>query len=180
MKRIAAIACIVAALSGCVTMTPTALRVTEAQLSKRQLETRKYQGIKEGEILAASAAVLQDLGYNLDNSESALGVLTASKQRDATDSGEVALAVVVALLGGGAMAMSKEQTIRVSLVVRPLQEETKDQVTSKDVFFVRVVFQRVVLRTDGSRYAQTLEDPEIYQGFFEKLSKAIFIEGQQI
>jgi len=77
------------------------------------------------------------------------------------------------------MAMSKEQTIRVSLEVRPLQEETKDQVTSKDVFFVRVVFQRVVLRTDGSRYAQTLSDPEIYQGFFEKLSKSIFIVGQQ-
>lgn len=161
-------------------MSPAALRVTESQLAKRQLETRKYQGIKEGEILAASAAVLQDLGYNLDNSESSLGVLTASKQRDATDAGEVAVAVLIALLGGGATAMSKEQTIRVSLVVRPLQEETKDRVAAKDTFFVRVVFQRVVLRTDGSSYAQTLEDAEIYQGFFEKLSKAVFIEGQKI
>lgn len=165
-------------LAGCVTLPPNAFVVTPEQLARRQIETRRYDGAKEENILIASSNVLQDLGYSLDNSETKLGVLTASKQRDATDGGEVAAAIIVALLGGGAMPISKDQTIRVSLVVRPVQA-TKDN-NPTDSHFVRITFQRVVRRTDNSVFAQTLNETELYEGFFEKLSKSVFLEAQKI
>lgn len=165
-------------LAGCVTIPPDAFVVTPELLKQRQLETRRYDGLKEPDLITACANVLQDLGYNLDNSETKLGVLTASKQRDAVNAGEVAAAVVVALLGGGAMAISKDQTIRVSLVVRPVNDSTGKAMPSDH--FVRVTFQRVVRRTDNSVFTETLHDSQLYQDFYERVSKAVFLEANKI
>jgi len=51
-------------------------------------------------ILSAVAAVLQDLGFNLDESETKLGVVVASKDRDAVEAGQVVGAIVMAALFG--------------------------------------------------------------------------------
>lgn len=165
-------------IAGCVTIPPNTFVVTPELLQQRQLETRRYDGIKEADLITASANVLQDLGFNLENSETKLGVLTASKQRDATDGGEVAAAIIVALLGGGAMAISKDQTIRVALVVRPVNDSNGKAMV--DSHFVRVSFQRLVRRTDNSVLAQTLRDPQLYQDFYERVSKSVFLEAHKI
>ena len=46
---------------------------------------------------------------------------------------------------------------------------------------VRVTFQRMVWnnRGDLSRI-ETLSDTSLYEGFFEKLSKSVFLEGQSL
>lgn len=168
----------ITSLAGCVQLPPNAFVVTPEQLARRQIETRRYDGIHSDSILIASANVLQDLGFTLDNSETKLGVLTASKQRDAINAGEVVAAVLIALLGGGATPISKDQTIRVSLVVRPVQSTGDAQPFGSH--FVRITFQRVVRRTDNSQYAETLDDPGLYQGFFDQLSKSVFLEAQKI
>jgi len=165
-------------LVGCVTIPPNTFVTTPELLQLRQLETRRYDGIKEADLISASANVLQDLGFNLENSETKLGVLTANKQRDATNGYEVAGAVVIALLGGGVTPISKDQTIRVSLVVRPVNDSTGNPIPDSN--FVRVSFQRVVRRTDNSEYAETLRDVQLYQDFYERVSKSVFIEAQKI
>lgn len=166
-------------LSACAINPPDGLfSVTPEILAQRQLQIRKYEGIDENAILFASANLLQDLGYNLENSETKLGVITAAKQRDATNAGEVAAAILVALLGGGAKAVSKDQTIRVALVVRSLYDEAQNVVPNTHL--VRVTFQRVVRRTDGSTIAQTLADEDLYKDFYDRLSKAVFIEAEGI
>lgn len=177
MRKVIALT-LVLMLSGCVTVPENTFSVTSAQLEQRQLTTRRFEGISETDILIASSNVLQDLGFNLENSESKVGLLTARKDRDATNAGEVAVAVFVALLGGGSMAISKDQTIRVSLVVRP--ELYEGGVLADDKHLVRVTFQRVIRRTDGSAIAQTLDDPELYTEFFDKLSKSVFLEAQKV
>ena len=164
--------------AGCASIPPNSFVVTPQLLQQRQLETRRYDGVKEESLLAASANVLQDLGYNLENSETKLGVLTAAKQRDATNGGEVAAAIFVALLGGGAMPISKDQTIRVALVVRPMIDSDGKPMERNQ--YVRVTFQRVVRRTDNSVYAETLRDEQLYRDFYERLSKSVFIEAQKI
>jgi hypothetical protein len=177
MKRVAACSCLAIA-AGCASLPPDTFVLSPQLLRQRQIETRKYAGIEERELLLACSNVLQDLGFNLENSEARLGVLTASKQRDAIDAKEVALAVAVALLGGGAMAISKDQTIRVSLVVRPVR--LADGSSAARDHFVRVTFQRIVRRTDNSIYARGLSDPDLFRLFFERVSQSVFLEAQDI
>lgn len=165
-------------ISGCITIPPDAFVVTPELLQQRQLETRKYEGIADTDLISACANVLQDLGFNLENSETKLGVLTANKQRDATNGVEVAGAIVVALLGGGSIPISKDQTIRVSLVIRPTNDSNGNPISNNH--FVRVTFQRVVRRTDNSQYAETLRDNQLYQDFYQRVSKSVFIEAQKI
>jgi hypothetical protein len=117
------------ALSACVPLPDDVFVLTPELLKQRQIETRRYSNITEEALLVASANVLQDLGYNLENSETKLGVLTASKQRDATNPGEIVAFIIIAALGGGATPISKDQTIRVSLVVRPVQDTSAPAVT---------------------------------------------------
>lgn len=165
-------------LDACVQMPKDSFVVTPELLKQRQIETRRYDGLKEEDLLVACSNALQDLGFNLENSETKLGVLTASKQRDATNSGEVAAVIIIALLGGQPGAISKDQTIRVSLVVRPVNDSNGKAMANSH--FVRVTFQRIVRRTDNSTYSQTLSDEKLFQDFYERVSKSVFLEAQKI
>ena len=124
--------------------------------------------------MSASAAVLQDLGFNLDESETRLGVIVASKDRDATDVGQVVGAVLMAVLFGANMAVDKNQNIRASLVTRPHGENGTSVA-------VRITFQRMVWNTQGQvSKTEALTDPVLYQEFFSSLSKSIFLEAHKI
>ena len=98
---ILAIVCIATYLTGCANTVPKeALQLSPTSLEERQMQTRRFEGSSENEILSASAGVLQDLGFQINESETDLGIIVCSKERDATESGQVAAAVLVALLGG--------------------------------------------------------------------------------
>jgi hypothetical protein len=162
-------------LVACETLPPDALKLAPESLEKRTLQTRKYEGISEADLLAASAGVIQDLGFNIDESETKLGVIVGSKERDATEAGQIAGAVFLALLTGVVVPVDKNQKLRVSLVVRP----THDNDVKKH--FVRVTFQRVVWNTGGQvSRTESLDKPEMYQEFFDRLSRAVFLEGHKI
>jgi len=151
-----------------------ALMPTYVTTEQRSLQTRQYDTLNEKEILAATAGVLQDLGFTLEESETDLGLITASKARDATESGQVAGAVFMTVMFGTQFVHDKEQKIRVSVVTKKALEGSKKT-------NVRVTFQRLIWDNRGIlTKMETLEDPEMYQGFFEKLSKAVFLEGNKI
>lgn len=159
-------------LTGCQTIPKDALKLSPESLKQRQIQTRKYETTDEAKILAACAGLLQDMGFNLDESETDLGVIVASKMRSAVKAGQQVAAVMVALLGGGYMPTDKEQKMRASIVTRPVDENH---------IAVRVTFQRIVWNTEGRiTIKQGLTDPKIYQEFFDKLSKSIFLEAHAI
>jgi len=65
---------IVSFITGCQTTIPKeALQLSHESLKQRTLKTRKYKGILENDVLPASAGVLQNLGFNIDESENKLG-----------------------------------------------------------------------------------------------------------
>ena len=107
-----------AALVGCASIPKDALVPTPDSLERRQLQSRRLDGISETNLLAASAGVLQDLGFNIDESETRLGVIVASKDRSAWNAGQITAAVALALFGAY-YPVDKTQKIRVSLVTRP-------------------------------------------------------------
>ncbi len=156
------------------TVPPQALRLGHESLEKRQLQTRRLDSGNEAMLLSASAAVLQDLGYTLDESETELGLIVASKDRDATEAGQVVGALLFAVLTGAVVPIDQNQRIRVSLVTRPYGEQGTSTV-------VRVTFQRIVWNTHNEiTKLEQLDDPGLYQEFFEKLSKSVFLEAHEI
>ena len=64
-----------------------ALLLSPESLKDRQLQTRIFDTADEEMLLAASAAVLQDTGYTIEESEVPLGVIVASRDRDVAEIG---------------------------------------------------------------------------------------------
>ena len=167
--------------SGCATtIPPEALQWTPENLKYRQLQTRKFETLEEAKLLQASAGVLQDLGFNIDESEIHLGVLVASKDRDAMEAGQVigsAILFLVTCLGilyCAPAPVDETQKMRASIVTRPLSDGSQN--TS-----LRVTFQRIVWNTNKEiSKTEPLNDPKAYQEFFNKLSKAVFLEAHEI
>ena len=175
MRRVLSLLFIITIIiTGCRTIPKDALSLSPESLAQRQLQTRKYETIDEAKILSACASLLQDMGFNLDESETNLGVITSSKMRSAVNPAQQVAMVMVAILGGGYMPTDKVQKMRASVVTRPVGEKG-------EYIAVRVTFQRIVWNTQHQVTAsESLTDPKIYQEFFDKLSKSIFLEAQEI
>lgn len=177
-------------LGGCQTPVEDAMALPPESLKLRQLQTRRVEGIDEKALLAASVGVLQDLGFNIDESETRLGVIVASKKRSAIDTGDIAASALESLIiGMVAAALSEDhesdvdididvtQKIRISIVTRPALDS--DGQPRPDAQVIRVTIQRLVWDDEGNlTHAESIEDPKVYQKFFDRLSKSIFLELQ--
>lgn len=167
--------------SGCAATYPkNILKVSEESLNMRIKQMRQYETNDETLILAASAGVLQDLGFVIESSETKLGFISSSKDADATSRSQVAGAFFLDMLSavGGSHSnyvaqCDDVQKVKASLIVK------SSQIPNKIV--VRITFQRIVWNKMGlvSR-VETVREDEIYLSFFEKLSKSIFLEEYKI
>lgn len=168
-------------LCGCVAGIPKgALSLSPQTLEWRKLQSKRFETKDEKKILQACAALLQDLGFSLEESETSLGVIVASKDRSAVEGGQVVAAVFLAALAGGlggtsgSVTYDQNQKFRASIVTRPFGE-------NEDQIVVRVTFQRRVWNNRGQiTKLQRINDPKMYQEFFAKLSKSIFLTANEI
>ena len=147
-------------------------KLDENYLYRRQLETARFETDDESTILSASANVLQDLGFTLDETETKLGLITAYKNREATSKGAQTALVILAALGGTTPVYDTEQKIYTTLVSTKSKE-------SKG-YNVRVEFARVIWNNFNESRIEKIEDPEIYQDFFDKLSQSLFLTAHSI
>ena len=100
-----------------------------------------------------------------------MGFIVASKERSAVEGGQVAAKIAYAVLFGADLPIDARQKMRVSVVTRPEGHRLA----------VRVAFQRIVWNDRGQvSKLELLEDAPMYQEFFEKLSKSVFLEGQKL
>ncbi len=161
-------------LTGCAAVTLDAdLNLTPEMYAQRQMQTRRFDTTDEQKILRTCSALLQDTGFSIDESETKLGILIASKERDATDAAQWAVFIVGAFFGV-TLPPDKDQIMKAFVTTRPVGTEGR-QVA------VRVVFERTVFDTEHRlKKIEALNDPKIYQSFFEKLSKALFLEAHDI
>lgn len=161
----AATLCCLLLLGGCATVPD--LTLSPELLAQRQLQTRRFETNDEQKIIRTCASLLQDTGFTIDESETKLGIITASKRRDATN---VAQWIVATLLG---VPPDKDQIMKALVITSPVG-------TSGKQVSVRVTFERIVFDEENRiRKIEALNDPKIYQSFFEKLSKALFIEAHE-
>ena len=150
------------------------LKLEAESMAQRQLQTRKYNTTAEDKIINTCVNVLQDSGFTIENTELKLGTILASKEREAVESGQVAGAIIIAVIFGVAIPIDKNQKMFASIVVSPAASE-------KNASLVRITFSRLVWNDRNAvSKAERLEDPEVYQTFFTKLSKGLFLEAQSI
>lgn len=170
---------------GCASGPPAkAYRLPATTLEVRELQTRSFAA-DEAEILGASVALLQDMEYNVDEVETRLGVLSASKvvdaDRAAQKAGLIALDVVNLVLaalagstgGSSAYATADDQLgLKLTLVVLPSLAREGD-------YTARVTLQSALYDKAGAvKKLSFVEDPEVFQEIFDKLSKALFLETE--
>lgn len=151
-------------------------------------QTRTFETSQEKELLSASAAVLQDLGFQIKESASDLGILRAMKERGAREYGQEIAQVFIMILGLFAqdvfiIPVDVHQQIAATLATRPVEGDTSK-------FTVRIIFHRIVWQghgeagdnhiAPGGQWMEMIHDPKIYQQFFAKLSKSVFLEAHQI
>ena len=149
-----------------------ALQLNEQSLKLRQLQTRVFDTADETKVLSACAALLQDTGFNIDESETHLGVLVGSKDRSAYNAGQIVGAIALALLGVPA-PIDKNQKMRACVITKPVGEKNERVA-------VRVTFQRIVWNTQGLvSKREGLTEETMYMEFFDKLSKALFLEAHE-
>jgi len=177
-----ALLCSVAILTGCPsnTIPKEALILSPSSLADRQMQSRVYEDVSEADILTAGVGIMQDLGAKITETETDLGLIVGEKMRDATDSGQIAGAVVVGVLGlllgssNPGMAVDKQQKIKFSLVTTPVSSATRNT-----RWLVRLTIQRIIWNTHNQvSRIEAVRDAEIFQEFFEKLDKSLFLAQQ--
>lgn len=175
-----------ASLSGCVTPNDEAMKIGAAPgmmegtttVGLRSLQTRRFDTGEEVKILLAATQTLQDLGFTITESSADVGVLVASKQRDAEESGQiagqVALTVLAAALGTYHQpTWDREQSIFVTLITSPLGNAQASE--------VRVSFDRRITNNYGQMWrTELILEPSIYQDFFSKLAEGVFLEAHTV
>ena len=163
---------IVFSLAACRTGIPEeALMLSPESLQDRQLQTRIFETDNEESLLAAAAAVLQDTGFTIEDSETECGLIVFSRVRDVTDYREV-LRSIALMFVGIYHPNAKTQKVLASLVTKPLDNKR---------VAVRITFLHIVWNKDDEiMKKERLNDPEIYEAFFSKLSKSVFLIAHDI
>ncbi len=174
-------------LSGCAERAQPAqfFELSPESTANRAMQTRMFDTGAADELLSASAAALQDLGFQIEESVREVGLLRAAKERSAREYGQYRNRVLIWLLSLGHLIMPIDlhQKIAATMVVRPADQDHARQE-------IRIMFYRVVWKGDGQadrnyippgeQKMEMIRDPEIYQQFFAKLSKAVFLEPHSI
>jgi len=153
-------------------------------MARRQQTTRNFYTNNETEMLSASAAVLQDLGFKLEESSSKLGLLTATKERKISKGKQIPGMIADSIMNAALYSLTKgilgdeeyeavydvQQDIFATLVISKTSNGTN----------VRVNFARMVWNNKGEGRIEKIWDDAVYREFFEKLSKSVFLNAHNI
>jgi len=145
--------------------------------SLRAIQSRSFTTLKKDGLVQASAATLQDLGFTVKEVSNEYGVLVGSKERDAVEGGQVAIQailVILSALGGRSHNATYDETQKINVTVLVNALDAKSSL-------VRVFFDRHITNNHGQLWkADLITETEIYQQFFEKLSKSAFFEENKL
>ena len=107
----------------------------------------------------------------INETEKKLGVISASKLRDASSAGAAIGQVALAVLIGVWAPRDVSQKIYATMT------SVKSKISGFDV---RIDFTRVVWDDCGHARVEPIEDQKIYEDFFEKLGKSVFLTNNNL
>lgn len=152
-------------LSACVPHSP---EPELTQMEVRVIQTREFDTTDLKLVMKTMMHVLQDEGYIIKNAVSDLGLLCAEKHLNIEDK---TAAFLARCLEGERARWSKQQVMEVSANVSDFGDKIR----------VRVNFQIKNFDNVGCMMDITdVKDPLLYQEFFAKVSKGIFLQKEGI
>lgn len=132
------------------------MRLSTTSPKHREMQTRIYATKDEIFILSACADLMLDMGYNLNEIESELGVITGSKTR----------------FNRNLSFERPFELISCCITTYPLDDSHT---------VVRVTFSRTACwGSTQDIKGDNIKIPAVYVEFFARLSKAVFLEGQKL
>lgn len=149
----------------------------KTQLETREFQTRTYDSKDMKTIMKAIINTLQDDGFNLSSSNTELGIITAKKEyvvkmprgKEIFIRSIYTVAFgILGLLISNSIVQNQEYCISASANISEFGKNTK----------VRINFTENT-KKDSSKF-QDVHDSKLYQAFFEKLDKSLFIQTQGI
>ena len=148
-------------------------------------QTRIFPTRDRESVLLASAAALQDMGFNVAGGEKRFGLLVGSKKAEVEDAGAghaaaeaavVTLSIMASLLTGEDLVTDLPEQIGQEIHVSLLVSESVGRGTTE----VRITLDRDMVYDQGYSRPDHTELPLVYQEFFERLSRAIYLEGERL
>jgi len=165
-------------LNGCTT--PQKPKKTQLQI--REFQTRSYDTQDFKMVMKAVMNTLQDDYYIVKQADVDLGLLTAEKEVDVANTGEVFLKKTGAFLGNllgtlfGSDSKSEARYKKNSIIWASANISTFGDQTR-----VRINFQAKTLNNKGEvMQVQQIEDEKFYQDFFSKVDKSIFLAEEKV
>ena len=141
-------------------------------LKRRNVETRLFDTTNTKELLIASAQLLQDMDYTITESDTDIGVITATKNREKGSKAGKAVLSFFAALNGQQAVYEDKQKFYVSIVNTKANEH---QIKT------RVTFARIIYNNLGNVVEiEKLDDPALYTEFFDKLAQSVFLTANNI
>lgn len=138
------------------------------QLQVREIQSREFDTSDTKLVMKSMMNVLQDEGFIVKNAVAELGLLSAEKNIDVENTGTK---ILLCALQGSNARWSKQEILEASANVSEYGSKTR----------VRMNFQTKTMDNYGCpKDIKSINDPKFYQDFFNKVSKGIFIQEQNI
>jgi hypothetical protein len=147
-------------------------------------QTRRYREVEPQALLFAATSVLQDMGFKVTGGEKRFGLLLGKKTAEVPGAGLthavgeallVTATTVLSVAVGENLIMDLPeqvaQRIYVSLLVTPRGDS--------GITEVRISLDRDMVYDHGGIIPDHTELPRVYQEFFGRLSRAVYLEGER-
>jgi hypothetical protein len=148
-------------------------------------QTRIFPTPDNEAVLLACTAALQDMGFNITGGEKQFGLLLGSKKADvegagighaAAEAAVVVLSVMASLLTGEDMVTDLPEQIAQEIYVSLMVSESGNHEATK----VRISLDRDMIYDQGYSIPDHTELPQVYREFFDRVSRAIYLEGERM
>lgn len=135
------------------------------QLQKRELQTRVYDAAEARLVLKAVVNTLLDEGYLIDDSNTELGVITASLSASSRSLWDRAMSVMSWGQHGG----GKLKVVEMTANVEAYGSRTRVRLSAR------------LVETSGEHSkVRLVEEPAFYQNLFAKLDKSLFLLAEKM
>lgn len=166
MKKYMRFACVILlTFAGCA---PTFNEGLQSPLEIREAQTREFATSDNRLVMKAVLNVLQDEGFITKNAVSDLGLLTATKETDASNTTNM---IVSSIFMGAEARWPKTRVVEANANVSEFGKQTR----------VRISFVEKILDNAGATMeVHAVHDLKTYQDFFTKVDQSVFIQHEKI